>query len=273
MFDAGEGAQMAYLKAGLGWNKKMKIFVTHMHGDHCLGIPGLLQTMSMRQRTSMIEIFGPAGIEEFIYANMKALGFGPPFPVLITAVEEGLIVDEPAYSVYAHDANHTVPAFSYKFTEKDKPGRFRPEAAGEMGVPKGRLWGMLQRGEVVTVDGREILPSQVMGERRRGRTVGVSGDTSPTEGLKEFFRGCDYLVFDSTFSHELRERARETGHSTSTEAATLARDAGVRNLILTHFSARYPNEAVLVKEARMIHDSVLAARDLGEVRLVSSDPA
>ena len=112
MFDAGEGAQVAYLKAGLPWNKKMKIFVTHLHGDHCLGILGLLQTMSLQKRTESVEIYGPAGIEEFITANIKVLNFGLPFPVFITIVEEGDVVDEKDYKVKCCDAEHGIPAFS-----------------------------------------------------------------------------------------------------------------------------------------------------------------
>ena len=129
MFDAGEGAQVAYLKAGLPWNKKMKIFVTHLHGDHCLGILGLLQTMSLQKRTESVEIYGPAGIEEFITANIKVLNFGLPFPVFITIVEEGSVVNEKDYQVKCCDAQHGIPAFSYCFQENEKPGIFYPKKA------------------------------------------------------------------------------------------------------------------------------------------------
>ena len=124
MFDAGEGAQLSYLKSGLGWNKKMKIFVTHLHGDHCIGILGLLQTMTMQNRTEPLEIYGPEGIEEFIAANIKVLNFGLSFPVMITSIEEEKVVDEKTYSVFSCKADHSVPAYSYLFEEKDKPGRF-----------------------------------------------------------------------------------------------------------------------------------------------------
>ena len=144
MFDAGEGAQISYLKSGLGWNKKMKIFVTHLHGDHCIGILGLLQTMTMQNRTEPIEIYGPDGIEDFITNNIKVLNFGLSFPVQISLVKEGEIVNEKKYSVQSCEAQHGVPAFSYVFQEKEKPGEFFPEKAKELGIPEGNLWHELQ---------------------------------------------------------------------------------------------------------------------------------
>ena len=137
MFDAGESAQISYTKAGLGWNKKMKIFVTHLHGDHCVGILGLLQTMSMQNRTESLEIYGPSGIDEFIAANIKILNFGLSFPVLINTVKEGKIFEDEKFSIHACKANHSVVAFSYRFDEKDKPGRFNVDQAKKLGIPEG----------------------------------------------------------------------------------------------------------------------------------------
>jgi len=267
MFDAGEGAQISYLKSGLGWNKKMKIFVTHLHGDHCVGILGLLQTMTLQRRTEKIEIYGPGGIDEFIAANIKVLNFGLSFPVMISSIEEGIVTDEKTYTVKACNADHSVPAFSYVFQEKDKAGRFHPDKAKELGVPEGSLWHKLQNGEEVTVEGKTVKPSDVLGEKRPGKKIGISGDTRPTKKLEEFFKDCDYLSFDSTFLDELKDKAIETHHSTSKEVATLAKNANVTNLILTHFSARYQDESVLADEAKTIHDSVIAAKDLLEIEI------
>ena len=267
MFDAGEGAQTAYLKARLGWNREMKIFVTHLHGDHCVGILGLLQTMSMRGRTKPLEIYGPGGLEEFIYGSVRALGFGLTFPVLISAVREGRVYDSAEYSVSACRASHSVTAFSYLFAEKDRPGRFDKRKAEELGVPEGRDWKRLQTGNSVIVGGKTVSPDQVLGEKRPGKRIGISGDTAPSDKLEEFFGGCDYLVFDSTFVEEHKANAAETGHSTAGQAATLAKNAGVKNLILTHFSMRYPDEDVFLREAGRIHHSVMAARDMLQVEV------
>ena len=144
MFDAGEAAQISYLKSGLGWNKKMKIFVTHLHGDHCVGILGLLQTMTMQHRTEALEIYGPKGIDDFISENIRILNFGLSFPIMISIITEGKILDSKFYSVYACNANHSISAYSYRFEEKDKPGRFNLEKAKSLEIPEGNLWNKLQ---------------------------------------------------------------------------------------------------------------------------------
>lgn len=267
MFDAGEGAQISYLKSGLGWNKKMKIFVTHLHGDHCIGILGLLQTMTLQNRTQPIEIYGPDGIEEFIAANIKVLNFGLSFPVMITSIREEIVVDEKSYIIRACEADHSITSYSYLFEEKDRPGKFFPEKAKKIGIPEGELWHKLQLGKEVQVGNRIVMPSEVLGEKRSGKKIGISGDTRPTKKLEEFFRDCDYLSFDSTFLSELQEKAVETHHSTAKEAALLAKNANVSNLILTHFSARYSDESVLLEEAKKIHSSVIAAKDLLEIEI------
>ncbi|MDH5665348.1 MAG: ribonuclease Z [Nitrosopumilus sp.] len=267
MFDAGESAQISFMKSGLGWNKKMKIFVTHLHGDHCVGILGLLQTMSMQNRTEKLEIFGPNGIDEFIGSNIKVLNFGLSFPVMITTITEGKIFEDEKFSIHVGKANHSIDAFSYLFKEKDKPGRFNLEKAKQLGIPEGKLWSELQKGHEIKINEKTIKPEEVLGERRPGKKIGISGDTMPTQYLEKFFEDCDYLVFDSTFLDEEKLRAKETCHSTAKQAATLGKNAKVKNLILTHFSARYKDEIGHLKEAQEIHDSVITARDFLEVEI------
>jgi ribonuclease Z len=267
MFDAGEGAQVAFHKSKLGWNKKMKIFVTHMHGDHCVGVLGLLQTMSLQNRTESMEIYGPKGIDEFLAANLKILNFGLTFPVKIMTIKEGIVLDDETYTIHCAEAEHSIPAYSYVFQEKDKPGKFFPEKAKQLGIPEGKLWHELQHGKEITVGNKTIKPSDVMGEKRKGKKIGISGDTRPTKKLEEFFRNCDYMSFDSSYADELKEKAAEYYHSTAKEAAQLARNAKVANLILTHFSTRYDDTELLVKEAKTIHNSVIAAEDLLEIEI------
>ncbi|MFB5648355.1 MAG: MBL fold metallo-hydrolase, partial [Candidatus Nitrosomaritimum aestuariumsis] len=164
-------------------------------------------------------------------------------------------------------ANHSITAFSYRFEEKDKPGRFNLEKAKALRIPEGHLWNKLQNGDHVEVNGEIITSDQVLGEKRPGKKIGISGDTMPTEELEKFFEGCDYLVFDATFLDEIKEKAVETCHSTAKQAATLGKNANVKNLILTHFSARYKDEKQHLEEAQKIHDSVITARDLLEVEI------
>ena len=262
MFDAGESTQISFRKARLGWNKKMCVFITHMHGDHCLGLLGIILTMSLQRRSSPLRVYGPQGIVEFVSTNLEMLHCKPPFKIEIRDVNEGVIYESTKYRVHACESNHTVPSYSYLFEERDKPGRFNPKAALQLGIPRGHLWGRLQQGEHVIVDGQVFAPSQVLGLGRRGLKIGYSGDTRPTTKLEKFFRNCDYLVFDSTFTEEMATRAESTGHCTAAGAAGLARNAGVRNLILIHFSARYSSDVSALAEARMVHDSVIAAKDL-----------
>ena len=267
MFDAGEGAQIAFSKSKLGWNKKIKIFVTHLHGDHCVGILGLLQTMSLQNRTESVDIYGPTGIEEFIAANLKILNFGLTFPVRIIRIKEGLVFEDSTYSIHVCEAEHSIPAYSYLFTEKDKPGKFYPQKAKELGIPEGKLWHELQNDTEIKIGEKTFKPSDVMGEKRKGRRIGISGDTRPTQKLEEFFKDCDYMTFDSTYSDTLRDKAKENYHSTAKEAAELAKRARVSNLILTHFSARYEDVEDLVNEAKTTHGSVIAAKDLLEINI------
>ncbi len=267
MFDAGEATQMAYMRSGLGWNKKMKLFVTHLHGDHCIGVLGLLQTMSMQKRTKTLEIFGPKGIKEFIDNSIKILGFRSSFDAPITVVKEGIIFEDEKFSIEVCQADHSVTAFSYLFKEKDRPGRFNAEKAHELKVPKGQLWSKLQNGQRVVVDTKVIRPEQVLGPSRAGKKIGISGDTAPTKKLEKFFQRCDYLVFDATFLDDEEQKAIDTQHSTASQAAVLGKNANVKNLILTHFSARYKDETRHLEEAKKIFDCVITAKDLLEVEI------
>jgi ribonuclease Z len=221
----------------------------------------------MQHRTEALEIYGPSGIEEFISANIKVLNFGLSFSVIITIVEEGIVFDSKIYSVYACKASHSVTTYSYLFVEKDKPGRFDLEKAMALAIPEGKLWNQLQNGMEIKIEGKTIVPEQVLGEKRPGKKIGISGDTMPTEELEKFFEGCDYLIFDSTFLDETKEKAEETCHSTAKQAAMLGKNAKVKNLILTHFSARYKDETRHLEEAKQIHDSVMTAKDFLEIEI------
>jgi len=264
-FDCGEGSQRSVINAGMGFNKDCNIFITHMHGDHVVGLLGILQTMAMNRREKSVRVFGPKGIIEFIKSNQGILHFGLTFDVLAKEVRPGLIFDEKnsKYRVFAQKSQHSAPSFAYIFEEKEKPGKFHPEKALKLGIPEGPLWSKLQHGEAVTSpkSGKSVKPEQVVDKQRKGKRIGISGDTRPTNLLEQFFKDCDILVFDSTYSDENQANAFENLHSTSREAATLAKKARIKKLILTHFSARYRIVSHLVRQAREVFPNTIAAKD------------
>jgi ribonuclease Z len=268
LFDAGEGMQRNFIKAGLGMNKKMKIFISHMHADHSVGLLGLLQTMALQGREKSIDIYGEPRVEEFLRENMRIINFGLTFDVVVHKIEkEGLVVKENDYQVVCCEAKHSIPSLAYCLEEFDRPGVFDVKEAKRLGIPEGEMYSKLQHGQDITYKGKKIRSSQVVGQPRRGRKIGISGDTRPTEKLAKFFRGCDVLVFESTYSKDKQQKAVENSHSTATEAATLAKEAEAKKLFLTHFSARYDETSVLVKEAGAIHANVEAAEDLKAVEI------
>ena len=271
LFDAGEGIQRALFASNLGFNRKTKIFITHLHGDHCIGLLGLLQTMSMLHRDKSVFIYGPSHLKPFLDCNINILGINPSFQIHLQEVNEGPILEDSEYVIKACRTYHMIESYAYCLEEKDRPGIFYPERVKEFGVPKGRLWSILQKGGSVVIDDRTVTPLDVLGPPRKGRKIGITGDTRPTSNLETFFKGCDVLIFDSTYGNDHADKAIENQHSTAREAAIVAQKAGAKTLILTHFSARYDDTAILVAEASEIHTKVKAAEDLMLVDVPYSD--
>lgn len=268
LFDAGEGMQQNFIKSHLGMNRKMKIFVTHMHADHCVGLLGLLQTMSLQGRQRSVDIFGQPRLAEFIKENMRIIHFGLVFDVNIHIIEgEGIVTKATDYQITCCESSHSVPAYSFCVTEFDRPGKFDIEEAKRIGIPEGELYRELQEGRNILMDGKTVNSSRVVGPPRPGRKIGISGDTRPTEKLRLFFKDCDLLIYESTYSQDEQTKAMESFHSTATEAAFLAKSCSVKKLYLTHFSARYEDVTDLVKEAKRIHSNTEAAEDLKVVEV------
>lgn len=269
MFDCGEGTQRQMMRAGVGFNRKMTIFITHMHGDHVLGLPGMMQTMSLLGRDKPLKIYGPPGLRAFIDAITSTVSFWLSFPIEVGEVSvEGVVYDGGDYEVRAVWAEHSIPSLAYAFVEKTRPGKFYPEKAIALGVPKGPLWSRLQRGvEVVLPDGRVVKPFDVLGPSRPGRKIVYSGDTKPSNKIAELASGADVLIHEATLGDELLERAEEEGHSTPSGAAKIALKAGVKLLVLTHLSARYSGDDSLLNEARRIFPNIIIARDLEKIEV------
>lgn len=272
LFDCGEGTQRQMIQARVGFHKKTKIFITHLHGDHVLGLPGLLQTMSLMDREKKLEIYGPKGIKAFVEAISQTVHFSLTFPVQVHEIEAGLVCEEKEYLVHAASSNHNNSSLAYALIEKPRPGRFHPEKAKSLGVPEGPLWSRLQGGSSVKLpDGRIVKPEVVVGPPRPGRKIVYSGDTRPSENLVKLAENADLLIHEATFDDELLERANEDGHSTPSQAAETAKKAGAKWLVLTHISARYRDAGLLLEQARKIFSNTELAEDFLKLELPLSE--
>ncbi|MDH7477478.1 MAG: ribonuclease Z [Candidatus Bathyarchaeota archaeon] len=273
MFDCGEGVQRQMIKAKAGFHKKMKIFITHMHGDHVLGLPGLLQTMALLDRERKLDIYGPLGIKRFLESIRETVQFVLTFPVEVHEIQKtGIICEEEEYYVQAVWANHVIPGLSYALIEKPRPGKFYTEKAKALGVPEGPLWSKLQHGHKIKLsNGRIIKPEDVTGPPRPGRKIVYTGDTRPFKSFTKFAAGADLLIHDATLDDEMVERAEEDGHSTPEQAARNAKKAKVKQLILTHVSARYGDASILLEQARKIFKNTKVAEDFMKIEIPLSD--
>jgi ribonuclease Z len=273
MFDCGENVQRQMMQAKVSFHRKMKVFITHLHGDHVLGLPGLLQTMALMDRKEPVQVYGPVGLKDFLVCTKETLNFGLTFPVEISEIlAEGVVCDEQEYSVVAIKSNHAVQSYAFAFVEKPRPGKFYPKKALALGVAAGELWSRLQGGEEITLaDGKVVKPSDVMGPLRAGRKIVYTGDTRPIEAFAKFAAGADLVIHDCTFDDSLTDKALVDGHSTPTQAAQEAKAAGAKQLVLSHISARYPNAGLLLEQAKKTFPNSVLAEDFMELELPLSE--
>lgn len=262
LFDCGEGTQRQMMRYGVGFSFR-EIFFTHFHSDHILGLPGLLRTMGLLDRTEPVTLHGPRGAARILGPLLTVGVERTKFPVEIVEVSPGDRLGRQDYDLVVFPTEHRPESVGYALVEHTRLGRFDPERARALGIPEGPLWGKLHRGEAVTLpDGTTITAEGLVGPSRPGRTLVITGDTRPCDAVREAARGADLLVHEATFGTDERDRARETRHSTAAEAAQVAREAGVRRLALTHLSARYSREAPeLLAEAAAIFPETVIARD------------
>ena len=268
LFDCGEGTQRQLMSSDLSFMKVSKIFISHFHGDHFLGISGLIQSFSLNKRKRDLNIYGPAGTVKFI-TMMTQLGyFGVSFNIHATELTPGDELDFGDYAIKAVEVRHDVPSLGFKFMENMRPGRFNKKRALELGIPEGPLFSKLQKGQAVVVDGRTITPDEVMGLPRNGRSILYTGDTRPCNALKKEAAGVDVLIHEATFDSKLEEKGNRFGHTTARQAAQLAKDAGAKKLFLTHVSPRYKDDGKkLEKEAKEVFANSVLAEDFMEYEI------
>lgn len=263
LFDVAEGTQRQMALAHLSPMKVSSVFITHLHGDHFLGLAGLVQTMALLFRTSPLEVFCPAGEKERLENYLRVPHYTLTFDVLVRELRPGDEVRRRGYRVLTSGVDHPVPSLAYALVEDERPGRFNVAKALALGLKPGPLFSRLRSGMSVTLEnGRVVRPEEVLGPPRPGRKIVYSGDTRPTDLMIEFARGADVLIHDCTLGDELMEKAQENYHSTPRGAAEVARRAGVKQLVLMHISPRYEDDSILLEEAKKIFPNTLVAQDL-----------
>jgi len=267
LFDCGEGTQRQFMQSSISFMQTKRIFITHFHGDHFLGLPGLIQSMNLNEREDELEIYGPRGTQQMCKRLINLGYFRPNFPVKVGDLETGAVLRFDGYSLETVSSDHNVPSLAYVFKENDKKGRFDREKAIELGVPEGPLFSRLHEGDPVEVDGKKIDPDQVVGAPRKGKSIVYSGDTRPCMSICEASEYADVLIHDATLESEMSDIALERGHSSVKHAAEIAKKAKVDRLFLFHMSPRYENVNELEKEARKIFEKTIIPSDLSEYEL------
>ncbi|TKJ24907.1 MAG: ribonuclease Z [Promethearchaeota archaeon Loki_b31] len=294
LFDCGEDLQRRLIEAGLKFNKPLKILISHFHGDHIIGLPGLLFRFGLIERTAPVTIFGPRNLFLYLFVHRKILGLKANYPISIVEIdndnnklivfetldseipseekflEDNVIFENDKYTLKYTEVDHSVLTFAYSFVEKPRYGKFKPKRAIELGIPESKLWKKLQEGEIIEYEGKTIDPLKegIVGPKRPGRKVTYSGDTIPCESLIELGRDSDILIHEATFSKELSDVAFEKKHSTSVDAANDAKKMNAKQLILTHISSRYQEDAnQLLQDAKLIFPNTILAKDLMRISL------
>jgi ribonuclease Z len=274
MFDCGEGTQRQMMRYGTSFSLR-DIFFTHMHADHMLGVIGLFRTLALQGREESMTLWGPPGSESLLRRAIQIGSEKESFPMEYREITPDTPVKRKEYSIVPFPVDHGIGrvAFGYAIVEETRLGRFNPDLARAMGIPEGPMWGLLHRGQSVTLaDGKVIDPASLVGPTRPGRRVVLTGDARPSEASIEAARDADLLVHEATFGDEEVQRAVDTGHSTAREAATVAAQAKVRQLALTHLSARYSmSTADLLREAKEVFENTVVARDGMEIEVPFSD--
>jgi ribonuclease Z len=272
LFDCGEGTQLQLQRAGLSPQRIQEIFISHLHGDHVLGLPGLISTMIMLNRAKSLTIYGPPGTKEFTETTLESTHAHLDFPLETIDVLKGEISHKELYTVNCLPALHNVPAISYVLKMADIPGKFDTDKAEKLGVPSGPLRKRLYKGlHIKTPEGRIVKPQDVLGPPRKGIRIAFSGDTAPNQDFAKAAKNASLLVHDATFTMGHLENATKYQHSTAAQAAEIAKLAQVSHLALVHISPRYASTQEHELEAQAIFPHCSAPEDLEYIELNSTE--
>jgi ribonuclease Z len=267
LFDCGEGCQRQMRMAKINFMKINNIFITHMHADHFMGLPGLIQSMDFFDRTKPLEIYGPKGIKDTVNHILSLGTFRPDrLEIQVHEIDEGVILKGERYSISCARTEHTNASLAYCFQE-DAKRTFIKKKALELGIPEGALFSKLQRGQSVEYKGKKFTPDQVLDEPIPGRKMVYSGDTRMCQSVIDLAKGADILIHDGTYSKDDEDVIDRADHSTAEQAAEVAKKANVGKLYITHISQRYPDVSILEKEARKVFPESYIAEDFMRIKL------
>jgi ribonuclease Z len=270
LFDAGEATQHQILHTSIKPRRIEKIFITHLHGDHIYGLPGLLSSRSFQGGESEVTVFGPEGIKQYIEVSLAVSKTHLKYPLNIIEINEGTIFEDNHFTVEAKLLDHGIPSYGYRIVEKDRPGTLLADKLVKAGVEPGPIFRKIKNGEKVTLeDGRVLIPADFLGPEQKGRIVTILGDTRYCENAIALAMGADVLVHEATFSKGEERLAYDYFHSTTCQAANVANQADCKKLILTHISSRYDRTAwrELVTEAQEIFPNTDIAEDFKEINI------
>ncbi|KAB2338431.1 ribonuclease Z [Cytobacillus depressus] len=270
LFDCGEATQHQILHTSIKPRRIEKIFITHLHGDHIYGLPGLLSSRSFQGGESEVILYGPKGIKEYVEISLTVSQTYLKYPLKIVEIKEGTIFEDEEFIVEARLLEHGIPSYGYRVIEKDRPGTLLADKLQEAGIKPGPIYRKIKNGETVKLDdGRVIEPNEFLGKAQKGRVVTILGDTRKCEAAFELATGADLLVHEATFSAGEENLAFEYFHSTTLQAAEIAKQANVKKLCLTHISSRYDrNDWIeLVQESKKIFPHTEIAEDFKEVHI------
>jgi ribonuclease Z len=272
LFDAGEATQHQILHTSIRPRRIEKVFITHLHGDHIYGLPGLLASRSFQGGETEVTVYGPKGLKEYITISLSVSQTYLKYPLKIVEIKEGVIFEDEQFVVKAQLLEHGVPSYGYRVVEKDRPGTLLADKLVEAGVKPGPIFRKIKEGETVTLeDGRVIVPAEFLGPDQKGRIITILGDTRYCENAISLAQDADLLIHEATFSKGEEKLAYDYFHSTTYQAAEVARLSGSKQLCLTHISSRYDRQAwlELVKEAQEIFPNTEIAEDFKEINIPS----
>lgn len=273
LFDCGEGTQVQLSRSSLRSGALESIFLTHFHGDHVNGLPGFAGSLTLNRREDSLGLYGPVGVNKWLKTLRDLHILWPSFPINVHEnTEPGVVYREEDFHIEIAPLRHRIDTWGYAMVENDRAGRFDLDAARELGVPSGPLFGRLQNGESVQLDdGRTVTSEDVLGPARPGLKIAYVSDTSPCDGALQLAKNADLLIHEATYPAGEERKAHQRGHSTAGDAARCAKKAGAKKLIMTHISQKYLRTDEFVRGARAIFKNSSVAHDLMEYDLVRHD--